>query len=317
LDLSIIIVNWNSRDYLEKCLASIEACPPDLEFEVIVIDSASYDGSDQLIKTRFPWVRFFQSHENLGFARSNNLGYEMAAGDNILFLNPDTEVVGTALQTLYENLTQTPGAGIVGARLLNSDGSIQTWAVQAFPTVLNQVFDSEVLRGWFPNSSLWGNRAVYESEARINVDVVSGACLMVKRSVFEAVGLFGSEYFMYSDDVDLCYQVRKGGWTNYHIPAAIVVHHGGGSSQQKESGFSSVMFLESRSRFFSKTRSGWYPAAYRLAIGLAAMVRIAVISAALPLSRGKAGLESAKGSLSNWRVRVRWALGLEGWVKSY
>ena len=136
--LSIVIVNWKSADFLRKCLQSIFANASDMSLEVIVVDNASFDGSAELVEREFPGVHFVQSKENLGFAGANNLGVRSAKGRNLLFLNPDTEVIGTALERMSSFLDATPDAGAVGCKLLNTDGTVQTSCIQPFPTILNQ-----------------------------------------------------------------------------------------------------------------------------------------------------------------------------------
>src|ERR1700730_4736937 len=146
MDLSIIIVNWNSGDYAVKCLASIYASPCDFDFEVVIVDNASSDDSRQVIQQHFPFVKLIRSSTNLGFPRANNLGVVHSTGSNLLFLNPDTEVLGSALARLQSYLNSLPDVGVVGCRLLTSDLSLQTSCVQPFPTLLNQVTDIEQIK---------------------------------------------------------------------------------------------------------------------------------------------------------------------------
>src|SRR5262249_12335433 len=155
-------------------------------FEILVVDNASFDGCSEMIENEFPAVRFIQSHENLGFARANNLAFKHSTGRILLFLNPDTEVVGPAVASMVASLEAMPDAGVVGAKLLNSDYSLQTSCVQSFPSILNQVFDADYLRAMLPNSSLWGNKVLFQdSRDPRPVDGITGACLMVRRRVFE------------------------------------------------------------------------------------------------------------------------------------
>jgi GT2 family glycosyltransferase len=230
MELSIIIVNWNSVKFLQACLTSIYACVEGISFEVLVIDNASWDGCMEMLAEDFPAVHAIQSEENTGFAKANNRCFEQSRGENILFLNPDTEILGPAIQTMLRFLQESPSAGIVGAKLLNSDFSIQTSCIQRFPTALNQLLDFDYLRKAFPSADLWGT-APLASDIATPVEVVSGACLMIRRDVFLAAGKFDEGYFMYSEDVDLCFQVRKQGRGNYFVPQAQVVHHGGRSSK--------------------------------------------------------------------------------------
>lgn len=319
MDLSIIIVNWNSKDYLQKCIASILKWTNDVKYEILVIDSGSYDGTVEMLEQCYPQVRFIQSEINLGFAKANNAVFNLSSGRNILFLNPDTEFESPGIESLSHWLDSLPNAGIVGPRLLNSDGSVQTSCIQGFPTILNQLLDSDILRNAFPKSGMWGMSALFaRGITPSEVDTVSGACLMIKRSVFATVRMFSTDYFMYSEDIDLCFKVREVGWKIYYIPNAVIVHHGGtSSSQSKVSAFSSVMMLESRWRFFKKTRSRWYCLFYRVAVVLGSMVRVGVISMVWPIYELRGKRCSVGNVMEKWYPRLRWALGGEGWVKDY
>src|SRR5262245_139301 len=209
LDLSIIIVNWHSVRFLRKCLTALYSNVAGLGFEVIVVDNASYDGCAALLESDFPSARFLQSHINLGFARANNLAARVATGRVLLFLNADTEIVGSAVQDLMNWTDSLPEAGAIGPKLLNSDGSIQTTCVQAFPSILNQCLAAEYLRARFPRWEIWGNRAVYEgSPTPLRVEGISGASLSVRRELFESLGGFSPQYFMYGEDMDFCYRAR-------------------------------------------------------------------------------------------------------------
>ncbi len=319
MDLSIIIVNWNSKDYLLKSIASIEAGTKGIEFEIVVIDSASFDGCDEMLRQLYPHVLFIQSDKNIGFAKANNEAFKVSHGRNILFLNPDTEIEGSAINELYCHLNSLPNAGTVGAKLLNSDGSIQETCIRAFPTILNQALDSNILRSIFPRAGLWGMKHLLSREEFIKeVDAVSGACFMIKSSVFESVGMFSTDYFMYSEDIDLCHKVRKAGLNTYYIPKAVVIHHGGGSSSQTSvNTFSAVMMLESRWRFFQKSRSLRYARLYRFAMFGASVIRVGLLLFTWPAYRLCGREVRSKAVLKKWMARLRWTLGGERWVKKY
>jgi GT2 family glycosyltransferase len=267
----------------------------------------------------YPHVVFIQSAKNIGFAKANNEAFKVSRGRIVLFLNPDTEVEGLAIKTLYDQLNALPNAGIVGPKLLNSDRSIQESCIRAFPTILNQVLESDMLRNHFPGAKLWGMKPLFaKSLVPQEVDAVSGACFMMHRSVFEQVGMFSPDYFMYSEDIDLCLKVRKAGLNTYYVPGAVVVHHGGGSSSQAGANtFSSVMMLESRWRFFRKTRSVWYSRFYRIAMFGTCIVRVGLVLFVWP-ARRLAGKEfSGSIVLKKWIAKLRWTVGGERWVKNY
>lgn len=313
MDLSVIIINWNSKAYLRECLGSLRLATKGLACEVLVIDNASYDGCAAMLAAEFPEVRFIQSDQNFGFSGGNNRAAREAQGEFLLFLNPDTLVSETALKHLVEALRRLPQAGAVGARLLNSDGSLQTSCIQAYPTVLNQVLDSEWLRRRFPTSSLWGMAPLFNARTEPSpVQAISGACVMIARQVFARIGGFDERYFMYSEDLDLSFKVQAAGFNCYYVPAATVIHHGGGSSKSARNLFSVVMMRESVQRFLRFNR-GWRSAwGYRLAMGTTALVRLVLI---LPLLLLKPRVVThGRGSLQKWHAILRWSLGLESWT---
>jgi GT2 family glycosyltransferase len=314
LDLSIIIVNWHSQEYLKKCIASILANTRRTSFEIIVIDSASFDGCERMLREHYPQVRFVQSCANLGFARSNNRAFEMSIGESLLFLNPDTELAGPAIDTMHARLKALPAAGIVGCRLLNADGTVQSSCIQSIPTIANQLLDSEALRARWPKSRLWGMAPLHEGSAQASeVEAVSGACLMLRRTTFERVGRFSAEYFMYAEDMDLAYQVREAGYINYYVPDASVIHYGGSSSERAASAFSAVMMPEAVYRFLRKTRGTAYSLGYRLAMFVAAVGRIAFLTVGSFLSGG----DSREASTRKWRAILLWALHKDDIVKRH
>ena len=315
VELSVIIVNWKSCEFLRKCMASLFASAWEPSWEVVVIDNASYDGCGEMLAAEFPRARFLQSQENLGFAGANNVAFNDSVGMYVLFLNPDTEVVGTAVQTMLSFLRATPDAGAVGVRLLNTDLTLQTSCIRRFPTILNQALDFDVLRRAFPRASLWGMRPLFAGDNVVAaVQAISGACLMVTREAFDQVGQFDTRYFMYSEDVDLCYKLQAAGRRNYYMGAATVIHHGGKSTDNQETGFSAVVMRESRWQFLRQTRGAGYAAAYRMSVGLVAVARLSLLAAFFGATLGAFRRASLRAALLRWHKILRWSLGLEGWV---
>jgi N-acetylglucosaminyl-diphospho-decaprenol L-rhamnosyltransferase len=315
--LSIIIINWRSCEFLRKCLQSIRSTSSNLKIETIVIDNASYDGSREMVQNEFPGVLFVQSELNLGFAKANNLAYTKSTGRYLLFLNPDTEILDDALGRLVAGLESNSKAGIVGPKLLNTDMTVQTSCIQAYPTLLNQLLDAEYLRRKFPRSSLWGMNPLYShASLPAAVDVVSGACLMIRRDVFEQVGRFSTNYFMYSEDVDLCYKTKLSGRRVMYIGDAAVVHHGGQSSVKKpESNFATVMIRESLYSFLRLRRGNVYAGLYRGTMAVAAIFRLGTLVAIYGLTLGRFHGELLSNALRKWNCVLRWAVGLEKWAK--
>jgi GT2 family glycosyltransferase len=312
-ELSIIFVNWNSTDYLRQSLRSVYENTQGLRLEIIIVDNASPDGRADLIKAEFPEITLIKSSENLGFARANNLGVQHSAGDFILFLNPDTRLIGPAITTMLERLKSLPGAGIVGCSLLKSDLDLYTSSVQPFPTILNQTLNWEWLKVRLPGLKLWGIAPLFSGESGASeVEMVSGACLMIKRPVLERVGLFSSEYFMYAEDLDLCYKVHELGFKTYYVKAATVVHYGGGSSQQKNaSQWATIMQKKAVSLFLLKTRGPIYCSMFKVAMGMGALCRLLIITLLLPLAVVIRKQQEFYLAFAKWMAILRWAAGLD------
>jgi GT2 family glycosyltransferase len=315
MDLSIIIVNWNSKEYLRKCLRSIEMSNLVMTFEVIVVDGASFDGCGEMLAREFPQVIFIQSPDNIGFGRANNLGFSRSQGNAILFLNPDTEIIGSAINDLHKNLCNLPGVGAVGARLLNTDLTLQTSCIMSYPTVLNQVLDSELLRNRFLKSKLWGIAPLYNnSNAPSQVEAISGACVMLKRDVCTFVKGFEERYFMYGEDVDLSFKVYEAGYKLYYVPTAAIVHHGGGSSRSARSTFSTVMMRESVQLFLRLRRGRISSFLYPVVMGIAGVARLFVCICFALLTRRTLSRETP--SVKKWLAILRWSVGLERWAST-
>lgn len=234
LDLSICLVNWNTKDMLRDCINSILATTVDLKYEIFVIDNASSDGSVEMMQQEFPDI-FLRSNEvNAGFSSANNQGIELARGRNILLLNPDTIVLNGALKKLSDFLDNTPTAGAVAPRLLNTDGTLQ-YSIRKFPTLLTPFTENTILmrtplmKSYAFESRLgsWGHKNLRE------VEQPAGAAFMLKRPVIETLGLLDSNYHMFFEDVDLCYRIRMNGWQIFYYPDAQIIHHAGQSVKKR------------------------------------------------------------------------------------
>ncbi|HEY8241250.1 MAG TPA: glycosyltransferase family 2 protein [Kiritimatiellia bacterium] len=300
MDLSVIIVNWKSVRWLGPCLASIRRHAGGIAVEVVVVDNASGDGCAEFLKREHPEAVFLPSPENVGFARANNLGAKKARSDVLLFLNPDTEVREGSLTVLAGIARSRPRAGAIGCRILNGDGTLQTSCVQSFPTVLNQLLDAEALRRLAPRSRLWGMAPVFaEGSEPVPAEAISGACLAVRRDAFDAVGGFSEDYFMYTEDIDLCYKLARAGRENLYAGSAQIVHHGGGSSKQRsDSGFADVQMRESVRRFMRKHRGAVSAACYRAAMACSALVRLVVLA-----------FGGSRQARAKWSAIFAWAVG--------
>jgi N-acetylglucosaminyl-diphospho-decaprenol L-rhamnosyltransferase len=251
IDLSIIIVSWNVRDLLRDCLCSVDQGRGGLNLEMIVVDGASSDGSPEMVKKEFPWVNLIPSAENLGFPRGNNLGIKESKGRYILLLNPDTVVLGDALPQMVRYLDRNLGVGGLGAQLLNPDRTIQS-SRRRFPTFWTAIFESTWLQDFAPASIM---RRYYvqdlPEDEPVDVDWVTGACLMVPRRVIDHVGLLDEAYFMYSEELDWCRRIKEAGWRIVYLPQARIIHYIGKSSEQAVTE-RHINFQRAKLRYFRK-----------------------------------------------------------------
>jgi N-acetylglucosaminyl-diphospho-decaprenol L-rhamnosyltransferase len=191
---------------------------------------------------------------------------------------------------------------------------LQSSCVQSLPTVMNQLLDCDFLRGLFPHSSLWGTSALWApGSAPAEVEAVSGACLLARQKDFLGVGGFSENYFMYGEDLDLCFKIRRAGAKIFYIPGTSLVHFGGGSSSRAPSNSSVILMRESVQRFIGSNQGPWAARGYRLAMALAALFRLVVLS---PLLLGRKADRSAAGAWAKWWAILRWSMGLSSSVKS-
>jgi N-acetylglucosaminyl-diphospho-decaprenol L-rhamnosyltransferase len=248
-DVSIIVVNWNTRGLLADCLNSIKQTAGDLGIEIIVVDNASTDGSQEMVRQSFPQVRLIKNIENVGFARANNQAIEASQGRYVLLFNSDALAQPGALRAMVAYADGYPDIGIVGAQLLNGDGSFQA-SYTRFPTLWREFL---ILSGlgrllfgpWYPSHGPDQSRAVTDA------DYVEGACMLARREAVEQVGGLDEGYFMYAEEVDWCFGMRRAGWRVVYLPQARIIHLGGGSSS-KGSARREAMLYRGRVRFFRK-----------------------------------------------------------------
>jgi GT2 family glycosyltransferase len=311
MDLSIIYVNWNSLAYLRDSIASVYEHTRDISLEIVVVDNASPEGGVDVLRKQFPEITIIKSPENIGFAGANNLGFRRSKGDCVLFFNPDTKLIASTINIILEHLKALPDAGIVGCKLLNSDLSVQLTSIQKFPTILNQVVDAEYLMLRWPHSPFWGIAPLFSDHVKpLKVEVIPGACMLLRREVFAEVGMFSEDYFMYGEDIDLNYKLKRAGYANYYVGETAVVHHGGrSSSQQKVGQWATIMRYRAMVRYFRKTRGRFYEVLYRTAIGIAAAGRLALLAMMFPLGNVVWDKESLRISSNKWRAVLKWALG--------
>jgi len=242
---SFVIVNWNVRELLEKCLLSIEKFSSHFNFEIIVVDNASMDGSVAMMRERFSQINLIANTKNLGFAAGVNQGIKQARGEYVILLNPDVEIKESTLENLLEEFKNCADSGIVGGKIKNEDESIQP-SVRAFPDVLSQVLISLKLKHIF-NSRAIGRYLTqnFDYEKRQEVDQVMGAFFAIRRKVIKQIGLMDERFFLWFEEVDFCKRARNAGWKIIYTPKSEVLHHGGKSFGQISS--------TARQRIFNKS----------------------------------------------------------------
>ena len=305
VQLSIIIVSYNTRDLLAQCLTSVREAlhraaeaakmEPETYGEVWVVDNASADGTANHVHAAFPWVHLIANQENRGFAAANNQALDQARGRYLLLLNPDTVVLDGALDCLTSFLDEHPNAGMVGGRLQYANGAFQQSAFR-FPTL------SMVFLDFFPvnyrlTDSRWNGRyprSAYEHGPFV-VDHPLGACMLVRREVVNQVGLLSEDFFLYCEEVDWCLRIRRAGWHIYCEPRARFLHHSGASTQQFRE-WSFVQLHRSRLTLFRKHYSPVYRAAVRAVVGMGLLAET---------WRAWRGYRRGETSKDDWEARLR------------
>ena len=232
--VSAIVVSYNVKDLLLDCLAALFQ-GTDVPLEVIVVDNNSKDGSAAAVEAEFPQVKLHRMRKNVGFGKANNVGLEMAGGRFVLLLNPDVMVGQRCVGELADFLLVRPDVGAVGPRLVRPDGRPDAAARRAFPTPSLAFYRLSGLSRLFPHSPRFGryNMGHQPAGRAHEIDAGTAACLMVRRAAVAKVGFFDPAYFMYGEDLDLCYRLKQGGWKIYYLPSAQALHIKGASSRQE------------------------------------------------------------------------------------
>ena len=233
MKISIIIVSWNVREDLVKCLDSIYKNPPSKKYEIVIVDNASADDTVKTIKNDYKKVVVIENKTNSGFSAANNLGIKKTSGQYLFLLNPDTIVCKNSIDVLAEILDKYEDAGACGPRLFNPDGTDQI-AVGSVPTFRALLYGKTILRslGIFRRHYKSLKHVDFDYEKQAEMEQLSGAAVMVRSSVIKEIGLMDETFFMYYEDIDLFLRIRKAGWKLLYVPAAKIIHSGGKSSDQ-------------------------------------------------------------------------------------
>lgn len=234
-DVSVVIVNWNTRDMLRDCLRSVYEQTRDIAFEVIVVDNASKDGSTAMVRAEYPQTVVIENRENRGFASANNQAMASCRGRYVLLLNPDTIVLDGAVQKTVVYADAHPDAGIVGCQVWENESVIQQTCAR-FPSVWSTFVQAVGLYRLFPWSCWVGRERLpdWNRDTEREVDVVSGMYMLVRREAIEAVGMMDEDYFVYAEETDWCWRFWKAGWRCVFTPVARIIHRDGGSKSTEQ-----------------------------------------------------------------------------------
>ncbi len=252
MQLSVIILNYNVRYFLEQCVLSVESAIKDMDAEIIVIDNNSHDDSCAMIKARFPSVKLIENKENLGFPKGNNNGVSQAKGEYICILNPDTVVAEDTFEKIASFLAMTKDVGIVGVKLIDGTGNFLPESKRGTPTPWVAFTKITGLYQLFPKSSFFNKyyaRHLDENQTG-KVDILVGAFMVMNRELYTEIGGFDEKCFMYSDDIDLSYSVLKKGKSNYYFHETTVIHYKGESTVKDDTYMK--RFQEAMSFFYKK-----------------------------------------------------------------
>lgn len=256
MQLSIIIITWNSEKHIRNCLNSIIQNAGELHPEIIMVDNNSLDQTIKIVKEQYPQVNFIRNKYNLRYAQANNQGIENSQGEYLLLLNPDTEVFENSLTAMIQFMEENPQAGALGPQLLNPDGTVQP-SCREFPTYATLLWEFSGLSKLFPKSKIFGHwrMGYFDFNQTREVDQPMGSCLLLRRKALNDVGVFDRNFPMFFNDVDLCYRIKKAGWRIHFFPYAHIMHHKGASTRQVKSRMiwrSHLAFY----KFFRKYKTG-------------------------------------------------------------
>ncbi|HZV33492.1 MAG TPA: glycosyltransferase family 2 protein [Verrucomicrobiae bacterium] len=235
MDISVVILSWNDKRYLEECLQSLVNCTKSRTVEIIVVDNASTDGSPEMVSTNFPTVKLIRNRENLGFPKGNNVGIQAATGKYLFLLNSDIKVLDGCFDALADYLDAQPDVGMVGPKILNADMTHQS-SCRRFPMLWNNFCMLNGLSGMFKKSRFFSGEHMFyfEGDQLMDVDVLVGCFWALRRAALDNFGMLDEGFFMYAEDVDWCKRCWKSGWRVVFFPDARAIHYRGGSSAKQD-----------------------------------------------------------------------------------
>ena len=274
IDLSVIIVNYNVREFLEQTLRSVYQAAEGLSVEVFVVDNNSIDGSVGMVRTRFPQVHLIANEHNVGFSKANNQAIRIASGRHLFILNPDTIVQEDTLSTLVQFMDSHPNAGAVGCKILNPDGTFAPESRRSFPTPAVAFYRMTGLSKLFPGHRQFGryNLSYLSPDEATEVDALSGSCMVVRKAVIGIAGMFDEDFFMYGEDLDWCYRIQEAGWSIHYTPDTQIIHYKGESTKKGELRYI-LLFYGAMLRFAEKHFKERHSFFFRLFLRLGIIAR--------------------------------------------
>ena len=309
IDVSIVIVTWKIKELIDNCIRSIKE-NTNISYEIIVVDNNSADGTVELIRGKFPEVKVIELDKNLGFSKANNFGIRIAKGENILLLNPDTIIMPNAIDNMLEVLNKRERVGVIGPKILNEDGSIQLTCARSFPTLLTEFLNFAELTWLFHRGRFAGAECMryWDHDSEKDVDLISGSCMMLRKKVIDEVGGMDEDFFMYGEDIMLCWKIRQCGWIVHFTPSATIVHFSGQSSK-KVINKMNVEHLEAQLRLYCKIKGKYYGIIFRYIVCLLSALWIIVESFRYIICRNVDKRSVIKNKiLPKYSSRLKWCL---------
>ena len=255
MELSVIIVSFNVRDYLKRCLLSVQNATYNIDCEIFVVDNNSGDGSADMVRDEFPGVNLITNKANKGFSTANNQAIRQSSGEFILLLNPDTIVEESTFSKCIDFMKNHIDAGAIGVRMVDGEGNFLPESKRALPTPATAFFKTFGLSFFFPGSGLFNKYYLphINSFETSRTEVIAGAFMFIRREVLKITGLLDEDYFMYGEDIDLSYKLLKAGFNNYYFPEVQIVHYKGKSTSRNS--YNDIHHFYKSMRIYSRKRN--------------------------------------------------------------
>jgi GT2 family glycosyltransferase len=310
-DLTIIIVNWNTKEMLKNCINSIFAESNGIKKKIIVVDNASSDSSVEMIRSQFPEVHLIESGGNIGFGKANNLAIQLIKSPYVLFINPDTVVKNNSIKMMLNYLKTHKEVGCVGCKTVDRDGVVQELPLQKLRSPMRK-FVEMIIMGNITKKILRKVFSFHDPNKSGYVNLLYGACIMAHSEIIKKIGGFDERFFMYCEDVDLCKNITDNGWKVYYISDVEIIHFCGGASTNSKKPFSILMMCESIMKMMEKYygKKGKY--SYRLIVFIASNIRLLLLILLFPMlflfTHNK--YEKVRMSMFKYMTMIKWSLNL-------